>query len=237
MQIQRRNFKEESSFELLKQRLETNRNILSGNVEDNTGIESQIENLQTDIDGYDSMLVEIKKQLDSTDQIITEDSYISSDQIRVLRELLPENEELNNITITTETANTIYENLKEKENEISQNLASSKARLSNLEARKSKLESTVDSLEGEVAKLENEYEDLSANLESARNNYNSIQTTYSEAQQSMNAKNYDINVINAANEQESPVSPNTKLNVAIAAVLALMLGVFIVFFKEFMKEE
>ncbi|PUU89985.1 MAG: hypothetical protein CI948_1718, partial [Halanaerobium sp.] len=31
--------------------------------------------------------------------------------------------------------------------------------------------------------------------------------------------------------------PNTKLNVAIAAVLGLMLAVFIVFFKEFMKEE
>ncbi|KXS48090.1 MAG: lipopolysaccharide biosynthesis protein, partial [Halanaerobium sp. T82-1] len=36
---------------------------------------------------------------------------------------------------------------------------------------------------------------------------------------------------------EDPVSPNTKLNVAIAAVLGLMLAVFIVFFKEFMKEE
>lgn len=36
---------------------------------------------------------------------------------------------------------------------------------------------------------------------------------------------------------ERPVSPNTKLNIAIAGVLALMLSVFIIFFREFMKED
>lgn len=237
LQTQMKNFREEYSFELLKQRLETNRNILSGNLEDASGIETQIENLKTDIDGYNSTLVEVRKQIESTDAFISEDSYISSDQISILKELLPENENLNNIIITKETANSIYENLKEKENEISQNLASSKARLSNLEAKKSNLESRVNSLEGEVAVLENEYDNLSMNLEAARNNYSSSKITYNEAQQSLNAKNYNVNVINEAEEQENPVSPNTRLNVAIAAVLALMLAVFIVFFKEFMKED
>lgn len=44
-------------------------------------------------------------------------------------------------------------------------------------------------------------------------------------------------VINKPYLPENPISPNKKLNIAIAGVLALMLGVFIVFFREFMKED
>jgi len=48
---------------------------------------------------------------------------------------------------------------------------------------------------------------------------------------------YSLEVLDAPYLPENPTGPNTRLNVAIAAVLALMLAVFIVFFKEFMKEE
>lgn len=48
---------------------------------------------------------------------------------------------------------------------------------------------------------------------------------------------YSLEVLDSPYLPENPVSPNKKLNVAIAAVLALMLAVFIIFFKEFMKEE
>ena len=48
---------------------------------------------------------------------------------------------------------------------------------------------------------------------------------------------YSLEVLNEAYLPENPISPNTKLNVAIAGVLAIMLGVFIVFFKEFLKED
>ncbi len=45
-----------------------------------------------------------------------------------------------------------------------------------------------------------------------------------------------FNIINEPYVLENSISPNKKLNLAIAAVLALMLSVFIVFFIEFMKE-
>lgn len=48
---------------------------------------------------------------------------------------------------------------------------------------------------------------------------------------------YSLEVLDSPYLPENPVSPNKRLNVAIAAVLALMLAVFIIFFKEFMKEE
>lgn len=58
-----------------------------------------------------------------------------------------------------------------------------------------------------------------------------------EARESELEDFYPLEVLDAPYLPENPISPNTKLNVAIAAVLALMLAVFIVFFREFMKEE
>ncbi|MFW5736746.1 MAG: hypothetical protein ACOCXB_05280, partial [Halanaerobium sp.] len=48
---------------------------------------------------------------------------------------------------------------------------------------------------------------------------------------------YPLEILDEPYLPENQISPNTKLNVAISAVLAFMLAVFIVFFKEFMKEE
>ncbi|CCU79939.1 lipopolysaccharide biosynthesis [Halanaerobium saccharolyticum subsp. saccharolyticum DSM 6643] len=44
-------------------------------------------------------------------------------------------------------------------------------------------------------------------------------------------------VLNFPPKKSNKISPNIRLNIAIAAVLGLMLSVFIVFFKKFMKEE
>nr|WP_275589226.1 GNVR domain-containing protein [Sporohalobacter salinus] len=47
---------------------------------------------------------------------------------------------------------------------------------------------------------------------------------------------HPFEILNPPYMPEEPVSPNIKLNIAIASVLGLMLGVFIVFVKEFMAE-
>lgn len=47
---------------------------------------------------------------------------------------------------------------------------------------------------------------------------------------------YPLEVLDQPYLPEEPVSPNVKLNIVIAAVLGLMLAVFIVFFKNFIKE-
>ena len=47
----------------------------------------------------------------------------------------------------------------------------------------------------------------------------------------------EARIVNPPFTPGSPTAPNVSLNMAIAAVLAGMLGVFVVFFREFMKEE
>ncbi len=237
LQNEMKNFRESSNYQLLTQRLETNRNILTGNSEENIGIENQIENLRTNIEADSSTLKRVEEQIKTINQFINEESYINPEELRVLRGAIPENENLEDLTVIREMINPLYDSLKEKENELVQNLAQNKARLKSLETRKVDLEETVNSLEQEVAGLENEYENLKMELDSARENYSNAKFRFDEAQADLNSKDYSVDIINNATLPSSPVSPNIKLNVAIAAVLALMLAVFIIFFREFMKEE
>jgi capsular polysaccharide biosynthesis protein len=48
---------------------------------------------------------------------------------------------------------------------------------------------------------------------------------------------YPIKVISSPYLPEHSISPNVKLNTAIAGLLGLMLGVFLIFFREYMKED
>ncbi len=74
------------------------------------------------------------------------------------------------------------------------------------------------------------------NLSSLRETKRELLTTRQEVRTELNDF-YPLVVLNNPYLPENPVEPNLKLNVAIAGILALMLAVFIVFFKEFMEEE
>ncbi|ADO78196.1 YveK family protein [Halanaerobium praevalens] len=58
-----------------------------------------------------------------------------------------------------------------------------------------------------------------------------------ESKESKILKFYSLKILDKPYSPENKISPNLKLNMAIAAVLAFMLAVFIVFFREFMRED
>ncbi|MDD3656689.1 MAG: Wzz/FepE/Etk N-terminal domain-containing protein [Atribacterota bacterium] len=65
-----------------------------------------------------------------------------------------------------------------------------------------------------------------------RENYNLLANQYYTLEnQILNSNNFEI--INYPSVPQSPIKPNKKLNLAIAGVLGLFLGVFIAFFTEF----
>lgn len=85
----------------------------------------------------------------------------------------------------------------------------------------------------------NNYEVVKSLLEensSLKNSRQELRLLIQEEKQKL-IEFYPLQLINSPYLPENPVSPNTKLNIAIAAVLAFMLAVFIIFFKEFMKED
>jgi len=76
-------------------------------------------------------------------------------------------------------------------------------------------------------------------LNNARETYKLLFNKYNETKITESVKAGEMNlVINSkAYASDNPVSPNKKLNIAIALVLGLMMGVFIVFFMNMWKPE
>jgi len=76
-------------------------------------------------------------------------------------------------------------------------------------------------------------------IETARQTYKLLVNKYDEIQMTESVRAGEMNLVlnSTAFAPDSPVSPNKMLNLAIALVLGLMLGVFVVFFKSMWESE
>jgi len=126
--------------------------------------------------------------------------------------------------------------------ELSQTLANDTIKLSSISAQRNAIKERItenqkqlEALQAELAEKEVTYEQLQRQVELSKENYNTFLEKYQESKVTQSAKIGEANimVVSPAMIPEQPVSPNKKLNVAIAAVLGLMLSVFLVFFKNF----
>jgi len=113
-------------------------------------------------------------------------------------------------------------------------IASQKTALvSNIQSTQADLEN----LQATLAQKQTEYNRLQQQYTIALDTYNTFLQKYQEARITTSSKIGDANimVISPATVPDVPVAPKKSLNVAIATVLGLMLGVFIVFFMDYWK--
>ncbi|MDI3548616.1 MAG: hypothetical protein PWR10_2268 [Halanaerobiales bacterium] len=120
----------------------------------------------------------------------------------------------------------------------------SKIKIDSLKAQISFYEDAQINLEDEIKNLQNQIwqdeiteQQLTQQVEDIQKTYDMLGTKVEEARITEAQKTSDVKFIAKAIPPTKPIDKNTKLNIAIAGVLALMLGVFIVFFREFMKED
>lgn len=125
---------------------------------------------------------------------------------------------------------------KEVLNDKKEYLSELKNQLERINQKSAKIEEMLSEISGnniDQAYIFSSLNDQVSRLENSRREYKKeIQILEREINDHRN-----FQVLNQPEVPEKPVNPNTKLNIAIAAVLAFMLAIFIIFFKEFMKEE
>ena len=100
-------------------------------------------------------------------------------------------------------------------------------------------EERLEDLQLSLTELSHQDELLQNEIATARQTYKLLVNKYDEIQvtESARAGEMDLVLNSTAFAPESPVSPNKKLNLAIALVLGLMLGVFVVFFKSMWEND
>ena len=144
-------------------------------------------------------------------------------------------EEILNINLQSEYINVIYENLKSQANEYEIKLSTLKAEK---EALSKAIEATgneLETLQADLAEKQHQDNIIKQKVDFTRSTYEAFLNKYEETRilKSSDIGEASIIIVSPAVEPLTPIGPRKMMNVAIAAVLGLMLGVFVAFFKEY----
>lgn len=141
------------------------------------------------------------------------------------------------ISTRSETINPLYQTLRERIITLQTTIITSQARLSSLDERIKKIEKELNELPEKELNLVR----LQRETRVAENLYIMLMEKRAEIQIQESMQSSDIVVVDPAVIKETPIKPRVKLNVVIAAFLAIFIGVFIIFLQEYLdntvKEE
>ena len=130
-----------------------------------------------------------------------------------------------------------YRELKNRYFDLGIDIDKAEAMVSFYEDRKNELEDKVESLEDQVWQYEHLKENAEREVTRYESSYEKLSSQVEEARLAEAEQTADVRFVSEAVPPGRTIGRGTTLNVAIAVVLAGMIGVFGVFFQEFMKEE
>lgn len=141
------------------------------------------------------------------------------------------------VKVEAEEINEAYIELKKIASNLNVELAKTVAQKNNLQKEITTLQSELETLQADLAVRQHEDIIIQEKVKFAQDTYNAFLEKYEETRIARSSAIGDssIIVISPAVEPLKPVAPNKKLNVAIAGVLGIMLGVFVAFFREYWK--
>jgi len=188
-------------------------------------LKSKLSSLQTDLSAKKEVYTDKHPEIQ---QLNTKIKSVENELNKKVKEI---------VSAKTETTNPLFNSLRDKKISLETNIISAQAR--------------QQSYQNQIKNIENELNDIPdkeltlARLQREKTITEDIYLMLKERQEEINIqksmKTSDIVVVDPAIVKENPIKPNIKLNLAIAGVLGLMLGVFIIFLIEFfdnrVKEE
>jgi capsular polysaccharide biosynthesis protein len=221
-------FKTKNNISLLKTRLNRKENRL-------VKMEENIIDINNELRNKNMKLETVNQQYQKIDKFLVKKESISDESLNKLQSINPDKTLINLLTTENQFLNPQYSNLINRKNNINQQISVLKSELKNNKNEVNELKTEIINLEEKIINLEEKEEILNNELNNTRSNYQTAINQYDRGLQSLAGKDYKIDLISKANINEHPVSPNIKLNIAIAGILGLMLAIFIVFLKEFIK--
>lgn len=146
---------------------------------------------------------------------------------------------INNLKISSEKVNDAYLKSSDAYNRKMTDLAETQAEISKTRQQMQELDKEIRVLEAEMINNQIEEKDLKNEVERRETVVKLLNSKIAEVKMTdaMDLAGNNILTVSKAVVPEEPVKPNKVLNVAIAAVLGLMLSVFGVFLIEYLNNE
>lgn len=203
-----------------------------------TSFKATMVNQQLELEKLRASLASAQKELEQTPRTITTKRSIIDDPL--LSGIIDDTENvdtgsLSKLELETEEINPTYVLLSETISSYKISIAQIETELDGLNREINKLTTQLEKLNSEYAEKLTLYEQLGERVNTLRGTYQAFARKYEEARIAASTEIGDntLTIMSAAQTPENPISPKKKLNLAIAGVLGIMLGVFVVFFREF----
>jgi len=193
--------------------------------------ELQQEVLQQSINKIKSELAK-ENPLITTEKSILEDSILSG----VVKENTGGNtSNIANIKMNNEEVNPVYISLREQENIANVALTEAQTKIQMLKSQIIDVQEQVEDLQVKLAEKQHEERLINQKVTIAQNTYDAFTRKHESLRVTESAQVGESNmiVVSKAYPTTRPVGPRKALNIAIAGVLGLMIGVFAAFFIEY----
>ncbi|MCF8002543.1 MAG: hypothetical protein K9K76_11900 [Halanaerobiales bacterium] len=186
-----------------------------------------IESIPVQIQYYERKIKEEKEKLDNLKSELVEKEQKEEKLVS----------DLNNYKKIYDNEASIYRSLIADKLESEMKIDSLTAQIDFYDSKVDELESDIKLLQDEIWEAEIRKKELSQRVTDIQNTYIRLSEKVEEARLTEAQRTSDVKFIARAVPPNQSIGSNTKLNIVIAGVLALMLGVFIVAFKNMMATD
>ncbi|MBN4062956.1 MAG: hypothetical protein COA82_12450 [Alkaliphilus sp.] len=207
-----------------------------------TRFKTQVVENELTLEVLTKSLQETKNQLKETPQKFTTTRSILEDTLLadVIRESTGKaSQEIAPIQMEAEEMNSIYISLTSRIANSNISIVEVKTRIINLGRAINETQAEIEVLQAQLAEKQHEERIINQRVSIAQGIHDSFNRKHEELRVAESAQigKDSMLVMSRAIPGDVPVAPRKALNVAIAAVLGLMMGVFIAFFVEYWKTE
>jgi len=177
--------------------------------------------------------------LNEQDKVLKLSKSITEDQFfhQLMSNITNDNFNNINLTYVSEEVNPIYYNLV-------QQLISTDISINSLQAEEKQLKENIDNYWERIGKLKQELAQekltqsrLEREYDTAKGVYDVLSQKNEEVKIAVATESGLVKIASLAYEPKYPIKPNKKLNILIAGVLGLFVGIFVAFFLEFWQKE
>ena len=199
---------------------------------------SRLVDIQISLEKENAKKEQIITSINEQEKVLKLNKSVVDDQFfqQLISNLTDANLKIDNLTYISEVTNPIYYNLTEQ-------LISTNISINSLIAEENQLRKNINDFGVSLENLKKELTEKKLILAKLNREYSAKEKLYNifykqaeEVQLTETAEENLLKIASLAYEPKSPIKPNKKLNILIAGVLGLFVGVFVAFFLEFWQK-
>ncbi|WIV12110.1 GNVR domain-containing protein [Proteiniborus sp. MB09-C3] len=186
-------------------------------------------------------LTAAEEELKDTPKILVTNKSVSEDQL--LSSIISEEKnksaiETASITMKNEEININYFELSTKVAEYKMMVSEVSEELEMMKAKIDETQKEIEAIQSDLAEKKHQLNLVQRNVDIAQATYDAFLKKYEETRvvEATEMGESTINIVSHALVPIRPVAPRKMLNVAIAGILGVMVGIFVAFFKEYWQK-